>query len=204
MLRSFCIRLSNWRNRANYYLLFQHLARKIFWEVILFQTPMTRTQIVGCDLDIDPVNQTTISIINTASNPITPNLVRFESIRCIGSVSGTDKIQADYRIYSTTDFRLVIPSNCRLIDVHRNGVSIEAGISEARNSPSCHLRRRSYSLELLERRVRANWLTRSCEMPEFKLVDAVVLSSQYDFVPMPDMLPSSILGQRKSYLICPR
>ena len=23
-------------------------------------------------------------------------------------------------------------------------------------------------------------------MPEFKLVDAVVLSSQYDFVPMPD------------------
>ena len=64
-------------------------------------------------LRYDPVNQTTISI-NTASNPITPNLVRFESIRCIGSVSGTDKIQADYRIYSTTDFRLVIPSDCRL------------------------------------------------------------------------------------------
>ena len=80
-------------------------------------------------LRYDPVNQTTISI-NTASNPITPNLVRFESIRCIGSVSGTDKIQADYRIYSTTDFRLVIPSDCRLIDVHRNGVSIEAGISK--------------------------------------------------------------------------
>ena len=136
-------------------------------------------------LRYDPVNQTTISI-NTALNPITPNLVRYESIRCIGSVSGTDKIQADYRIYSTTDFRLVIPSDCRLIDVHRNGVSIEAGISEAGEIrlPATY---EEDNIRLnFERRVRANWLTRSCEMPEFKLVDAVVLSSQYDFVPMPD------------------